>query len=234
MKAMSRIWTALVVGASILGLTALWSSPAKALPLKVNPNPIAIGGYLGPQVVPILTDFFSFSDPPIPDGQVVSAVYEGAGPATGYYVYAYQIWHYSTSSQEWVRSIAMNVFTGEPPVEIPKTGGYHVYHASDVNFLPTQPSVALTAASWSPGPPPSLFFTFFGPGQDGIRKGEASYVWVFFHPLLPTTVEANIIDGHPETLAPKVYVPSPEPSVFVLLGAGLFAVIGFRRRYLTS
>jgi hypothetical protein len=245
MKAMSKFWTALVVGVAVIAVsTHSWAGP-----LTINTTTWAtLSGLIGPGVptAPPLVDYFDFF-PATPgfDGEIASAVFYGAGAASGLYVYAYQLKLYSTSSAGYLSGISFDLLTPIAPVLV---GGAHVYQVPDPAILlgPANPNTHLTAASWALNLPPTTSQVSFTtaiyrddqdlgahdpPGDvDPPYEDITSYLWVFFHPLPPTTIAANMKDGGPDLRNPLVYTPSPEPSAIVLFGFGIMGLVGIWRR----
>jgi len=245
MKAMSKFWTALVVGVAVMAVsTHSWAGP-----LTINTTTWStLSGLIGPGVptAPPLVDFFDFF-PATPgfDGEIASAVFYGAGAASGLYVYAYQLKLYSTSSAGHLSGFSFDLLTPIAPVLV---GGAHVYQVPDPGILlgPANPNTNLTAASWALNLPPTtsqVSFTtaiyrddqdegFHDPLGDVDPPYEdiTSYLWVFFHPLPPTTIAVNMKDGGPDLRNPLVYTPSPEPSAIVLFGFGIMGLVGIWRR----
>jgi len=236
MKAMSKFWTALVVGVAV-GVTFLGTTPAKAGPLTVATMDWASfsGSYLGSLFAPAVTDYFDFAPQNVPaDGEVISAVYSGkpGSPADGLYVYLYQLKIYPTSSAGFISGIAFNLLTPIPPALV---DGKHVINVSDppILFGPANTSSKVGSADWSPNllPPDTSQISFdLNPKLYKDSDDQISYMWAFFHPLPPTLIGANPKDGGADLLNPLVYTPSPEPSTFILLGFGLLGLFSSWRR----
>lgn len=250
MKVKSRIWTTVIVSASVLALILFGVSPAKAAPLS-NTN-ISWSNFLTFADISVvvgapLTDFFDFAPATAPaDGEIISAVYAGKGAAAGKYVYVYQIHHYSTSSSPFFDSMSFKAFTTLPPADplgLAPPGKYFSFYIGpdpNINILFGYP-IGATLTS-----PKSAFLTFDPPnseydfnfvdlntGQGIPGKGTAqsySHIFGYIHDLPPTTVAANIIDAGPDLRKPLVYTPSPEPAAVGLLMAGLMGLSFFRRR----
>jgi hypothetical protein len=245
MKAMSKFWTALVVGVAVMAVsTHSWAGP-----LTINTTTWAtLSGLIGGGVptAPTLVDYFDF-DPETPgfDGEIASAVFFGAGAASGLYVYAYQLKFYSTSSAGHLSGVSFNLLTPIAPVPV---GDAHVYQVPDPMILlgSANPNTHLTAASWTLNLPPTTSQVSFTtaidrddqdlgahdpPGDDDPPYEDiTSYLWVFFHPLPPTTIAVNMKDGGSDLRNPLVYTPSPEPSAIVLFGFGIMGLVGIWRR----
>ncbi len=240
MKTMSRLWTLAVVGA-VMGATLFWATPAKAAPLtKVDISWEAFSGSvdLASPVVPELFQAFDFDPATLGgDGEIYSQVFWGvAEPFTDKFVYVYQIDHYPGSSSPELDEISFKLLTTIPPDLM----RYFVISSwvtpPTIGFGPTAPGVQPPYfGEWTPNPPVSeIGFKFENPNppdpDEGLRKGETSYLFVFVHPLPPTTVAANLVDAGPDLLRPLVYTPSPEPSTIALLSMGLLGFWGYRRR----
>jgi hypothetical protein len=225
------------------------STHSWAAPLTINTTTWAtLSGLIGPGVptAPLLVDYFDFY-PATPgfDGEIASAVFFGAGAASGLYVYAYQLKLYSTSSAGHLSGVSFDLLTPIAPVLV---GGAHVYQVPDPAILlgPANPNTHLTVASWTLNLPPTTSQVSFttsidrddqdldahDPSGDVDPPYEdiTSYLWVFFHPLPPTTIAVNMKDGGPDLRAPLVYTPSPEPSAIVLFGFGIMGLVGIWRR----
>jgi hypothetical protein len=225
------------------------STHSWAGPLTINTTTWAtLSGLIGGGVptAPTLVDYFDFyPETPGFDGEIASAVFFGAGAASGLYVYAYQLKLYSTSSAGHLSGFSFDLLTPIAPVLV---GGAHVYQVPDPAILlgPANPNTHLTAASWALNLPPttsqvSFTTSIYRDDQDGgvhdplgdsdpPHEDITSYLWVFFHPLPPTTIAANMKDGGPDLRNPLVYTPSPEPSAIVLFGFGIMGLVGIWRR----
>jgi len=232
MRRMSKVWWALVVGVS-LGVTLVGVSPVKADPLTLNP--ISWSTFLtfaDISTTPGIPIFESFNFPPppppggtFPDGEVFSAVYKGIGPADGKFVYVYQIRLFDTEDVAQVDRIAFKTFTTLSP-EYPSgtpLGAFYI-DSGDVGIGFGLGEVAPSEGDFLTIPKPQIGVDF------PVPTGKTSYIFGFIHPLPPTTVTANLIDGEIENLNPLVYTPSPEPASFVLLSAGLLGLAVIRRR----
>jgi hypothetical protein len=237
MKAMSKFWTALVVGVAV-GVTFLGTTPAKAGPLTVaTMDWTSFSSYLGSLFAPAVTDYFDFdpaNNPPFPyDGEVISTVYSGkpGSPADGLYVYLYQLKIYPTSSAGFISGIAFNLLTPVPPAQV---DGKHVINVGDppILFGSANTLSKVGSADWSLNFPPDTSQISFNlnPALYKDSDDQISYMWAFFHPLPPTLIGSNPKDGGGDLRNPLVYTPSPEPSTFILLGFGLLGLFGSWRR----
>jgi len=251
---MSKVWWALVVGVS-LGVTLVGVSPVKAAPLSNTPISwtqfLSFADTTPLTDAPPFIDYFDFSPKTAPaDGEIFSAVYLGKGPAEGKYVYVYQVYHYSGSSSVNFTGFAFPAFTTLGPVPIDLNGDNvpdftSFYIVPDANAPSTPPIGGTTANSWGTKKPTSVDYSPNPPNSDitisyasipefGINdiilRGEVGYIFGFVHSLPPTVVEANTKDAGTDILKPLVYTPSPEPTSFVLLSAGLLGLVAIRRR----
>jgi hypothetical protein len=164
-----------------------------------------------------------------PQGEITSGVFTGKGDAAELYVYIYQIKVYSTPSGK-VDELSIPLL-GPGPTTVSVSGVGNVssfYIGSGVpsGFFYGQGDKAPTSSTFT-SPPPVISFVWDDPNQ--VFQGEASYIVGFFSPVLPTTTLANLSDGGAETKFPLVYTPSPEPSISLLLGAGLLGGVIWSR-----
>ncbi len=243
MRNVLRVWTFLVVGAS-LGMTFLWVTPANAIPLsntQISWGTFTSFADISLPVVPPLIDYFDFfPQTPGSDGEIYSAVFQGHGAAAGKFVYVYQVYHYSTSSAANFSGIAFQAFTTVVPVNVPGVGTS--FYIAPVPGDPITPPIGTTANSWGNYKPSEVDWSSNPPGSDisvsyiganRIPRDGVSYFFGFVHSPPPKKVESNPIDAGPDLLKPFVYTPSPEPSAFILLSAGLLGLMAIRRRYLS-
>lgn len=163
-----------------------------------------------------------------PQGEITSGVFTGKGDALGLYVYIYQILVYSTPPGK-VDELSIPLL-GPGPTTVSVSGVGNVssfYIGSGVpsGFFYGQGDKAPFGSTFT-SPPPVISFSWFG---NEVFQGQASYIVGFFSPVLPTTTLANLSDSGPETKFPLVYTPSPEPSISLLLGAGLLGGVIWSR-----
>jgi hypothetical protein len=223
MKAMSKFWTALVVGVAVMAVTIpSWAGPLTT----ITPAQFAAwtaGGVAAPPIVSTF-DFLPLGT----DGDVSSVVFVGAGAATGLFVYVYQITHYAGSSElnidgmsfDFLGPVILNPSLINPA--LPPTFAFQVDGTGDVAL---NDATTFPLASPSPG---SVSFTI-----PTLPKGKNTLLFGFFSPVPPTTVEADLRDTGRHT-SPLVYTPSPEPSVGIMFGLGLLGIPIFgalRRRF---
>jgi len=233
MKAMSKFWMALVVGVAVMAVsTQLW-----AVPLSNTDISWATFTYLvdisNPVGIPFEDHFvFRNLDGYITvSGDIQSGVFPGKSgtPAENLYAYIYQF-HVDVGGV--ISSFSLEL-KGPGPTMI-TVGGTDItsfYIGSGVPdyFFYGQGNKA--PASYPYGsqftfPPPAVKFSWAG---NEVGAGEASFIVGFFSPVLPTTTVVNLVDTGVETENPFVYTPSPEPSISLLLGAGLLGGIIWSR-----
>jgi len=241
MKAMSKFWMALVVGVAVMAV----SIPSWAAPLT-EVTYSTFTSWLGAPAAPPITYTFDFAPtPPGPDGSVTSAVFLGAGPVAGLYVYVYQITNFPTGSETKIRGMSFDLLGpwAIPNVLDPGTVAFQV-NPNDGNppdpDYPPPPGYdfgpALSDATITPGPPgipPSISFDLPSPF---LQQSQVTWLFGFFSPVPPTTTVADVTDTGTTITSPLVYTPSPEPSVGVMFGLGLLSVplFGALRRRLTK
>lgn len=203
--------------------------------------------WLGALEAPPITYTFDFDPtPPGPDGSVTSAVFLGAGPVAGLYVYVYQITNFPTGSETKIRGMSFDLLGpwAIPNVLAPGTVAFQVNpndgNPPDPDYYPPPPSYdfgpALSDATITPGSlgiPPNISFDLPSPF---LQQGQATWLFGFFSPVPPTTTVADVTDTGATITSPLVYTPSPEPSVGVMFGLGLLSVplFGALRRRLTK
>jgi len=230
MRNMSRIWTMLVVGVS-LGMTLFGSTPVKAVPLSNTPISwdyfTDFADVDNPVVPPLLTPYeFKLAETPLGDGSVYSQVFLGKGNASGLYVYVYQI---QVARAPNVEGISIAFITDPTATPVNGITSFYINQGTPTigfglgNYSPA-------SSAWVPiseGGEPTLRFN-----QINVPPGYVSYIFGTFSPLPPTTIDATLRDATELIVRPLVYTPTPEPSVFILLGVGLGIVVPFvRRRY---
>ncbi len=236
MKTMSRLWTLAVVSA-VMGVTLFWATPAKAVPLS-NTN-ISWSTFLSwtdgngdgnPDPVPGFPDIsfpyeFAPAGVPLGDGVFWSGVYQGTGAASGLYAYVYQIQVLRAPNIEGVSLVFITDPTLTP---VGGTTSFYIGSGSPNILSSLLGNYAPTSAHWlsvAAGGEPTLRFN-----QINVPLGGTSYIFGTFSPLPPTTVDVTLRDATQLIVRPLAYVPTPEPSAFVLLGMSLLAVPLLRRR----
>jgi hypothetical protein len=226
MKAMSKFWTALVVGVAVMAVsTHSWAVSLSNTNISWSTF-TSLADTSSPVGIPF-SDTFVFAGGP--EGEITSGVFPGIGDAAGLYVYIYQIKVYSTPSGK-VDELSIPLL-GPGPTTVSVSGVGNVssfYIGSGVpsDFFYGQGDKAPTSSTFT-SPPPVISFVWGDPNQ--VFQGQASYILGFFSPVLPTTTVANLSDSGAETKFPLVYTPSPEPSISLLLGAGLLGGVIWSR-----
>jgi hypothetical protein len=237
MKAMSKFWTALVIGVAVMAVTIpSWAGPLTTVSQTtfeswIDSDPVAPGLQVvevGPLIAPIF-DFYPLTVGG--DGAVTTVVYQGFGDAAGLYVYVYQIAHFSGSSENKIQGMTLDilgpVITNPSSVDpdLPPTFAFQVENTG---------TKSLGDGSLFPGNPPSG--SFFLPLGNPLYPGETTWIFGFFSPVLPTKVEASVINTVRNfEVTPKIYTPSPEPSMGIMFGLGLLGIPLFgvlRRRFM--
>ncbi len=216
-----------MVGVS-LGATLLWVTPVKAIPLSNTTIDFAtFFTWIGPSPFPIWITHFDFAGPGFSDGDALTAVYPGAGPAAGKWVYIFDVYHYPSSDVDVVNKVSWSW------IEDPTIAGIIDPAVDPVNpitsfKIPQPPGWAdedITSVDWDPILQ-TVNVTF------EIEKGEITYTFGLFSTLPPTLVEASLSSVPPTALVlkPLYYTPSPEPSACLLLGLGLMGTLIWKRR----
>jgi hypothetical protein len=223
MKAMSKFWTALVVGVAVMAVTIpSWAGPLTT----ITPAQFAAwtaGGVAAPPKV----STFDFS-PLGTDGDVASVVFFGADEATGLFVYVYQITHYAGSSELNINGMSFDLLGPvilNPSLINPALPPTFAFQVSGTGDVALNDATTYPLASPSPG---SVSFTI-----PTLPPGKNTLLFGFFSPVPPTTVVADLRDTDRHT-SPLVYTPSPEPSVGIMFGLGLLGIPIFgalRRRF---
>jgi hypothetical protein len=288
MKAMSKFWTALVVGVAVMAVsTHSWAVPLSNTKLTWSEftNLVDITAAVG---IPF-SDKFEFNLGP--KGEITSGVFSGktGTPAEGLYAYIYQIKVYLTPSGKIDEMSIPLLGPGPTPVTLPGPSPITIssfYIAgSDVpngffydrdddedgkideddpdddrdckidedpkdgidndddgkvdedppggidedgdGKVDEDPEPRAPSSSTFTPRPPTVSFVWSDPKQ--IYEGQLSWIIGFFSPVLPTTTVANLSDTGAETKFPLVYTPSPEPSISLLLGAGLLGGVIWSR-----
>jgi len=239
MKAMSKFWTALVVGVAVMAVsTHSWAGPLTTVTFSTFQS------WLGAPAAPPITYTFDFHPtPPGPDGSVSSAVFHGVGAVSGLYVYVYQIANFPTGSEGKIEGMSFDLLGpwAVPGVLDPGTVAFQVNPNDGFPPDPDYPpppgytfGPSLSDATITPGPPglpPSISFTIPSPF---LQQGQVTWIFGFFSPVPPTTTVADVRNTGNTLTSPLVYTPSPEPSVGIMFGLGLLGIPIFgalRRRF---
>lgn len=201
--------------------------PSWAAPLT-NVTSTTFTSWLGAPAAPPLVSTFDFAPtPPGPDGNVASSVFHGAGPVAGLYVYVYQIKNYSTGSESKVEGMSFDLFgpVALPNVLNPGTVAFQVIGTGDN---------ALGDATVTPAAPPFVPYAniSFSIPSPFLLQGEQTWLFGFFSPNPPVITIADVRDTGSTVLSPRVYTPSPEPSVIALFGLGVLGIFWRRKRLL--
>jgi hypothetical protein len=235
MKAMSKSWMALVVGVAVMaGVIPSWADP---VPNDDDPVPAIvsqdaynewIGDVYGRGTIPRPFREFDFSpsNDRIYDGEVLSTVYYGKGPAEGLFVYVYQVIHYATSSESEIDNIYFDFFgpilTNPSRQHDPRLPRIFSFQVSGTGRELIGSSISFRLSR--------VRFSFGGlSSNDGLLPGQHSCLFGFFSQIRPTITVATVTDTGRRVTSPLVYTPSPEPSVGVMFGLGLLGLPFFRK-----
>lgn len=204
----------------VFGFSTLCSKLAVATPLSNTSITTAQFGTIAGAVVATLNSTFDFA-PTTPggDGRVISTVYQGIGNAAGLYVYTYQLFHFSNSSENYIDAIRIKDFITEPvAVNIPGVGIVTSFYVD----VPGQ-----IAPGSGPGNTVWLSATAhlqFKKSPHWLSKGRTSTIFGVFSPLPPIVGTADVEDTGKQTY-PSVLVPTPEPGAAILVFMGLAGVM---------
>jgi len=185
------------------------------------------------EVGPFIAPIFDFGPETVGgDGAVATVVYQGFGDAAGLYVYVYQIAHFSDSSESNVNGMSFNILgpiVTDPSSIDPDLPSTFAFQVKDTGNVSLSLAVLHTVRR-----PPSVDFTIL---PNLLPPGQTTWVFGFFSPVLPTKTTATVRDTADENYIalPKIYTPSPEPSVGIMFGLGLLGIPFFgalRRRFM--
>jgi hypothetical protein len=211
MKAMSRLYVALIIGMSVVGATT--SSRAQPINLPIQNYQTYdqfrnVGGILRKERG--LVDTFTFA--PSHNGEVDSIVY-----SSQIYGYAYVYQVHASSAQE-IDAISFDIFGVRPTF---------VFQYTDIPGSRQLMNATLDGRR----------ITFrFGRDEvlgDGVPLGQFSWYFGFFNRMPPVDTRA-MVTGRAVPLGVvsaecKVLTASPEPSVGVMFGLGLLGLPLFRK-----
>jgi hypothetical protein len=226
MKAMSKLWMALVVGVAVMAITV----PSWADPVPVVPKDDA-QGWIGPLLdSATLTSTFT-------GGIVTSWVFNAAGAAAGFgFVYVYQVENTFTKKDDPnIDNISFDLLgpiVTNPNLPYDKkklTTFAFQFNELKIGKVKIKGNKTLTDATLAS---PVTFS--FDTGEPGLEPGQTSMLFAFFSPAPPTTIDAtiNFVDKHGNSqgsATARVLTPSPEASVGVMFGLGLLGLPFFRK-----
>jgi hypothetical protein len=226
MKAMSKLWMALVVGVAVMAITVpSWAGPVPEVPSS------DAQGWIGPLLdSATLTSTFT-------GGIVTSWVFNAAGAAAGHgFVYVYQVKNTFTKSKDPnIDNISFDLLgpiVTNPNLPYDKktlTTFAFQFNELKIGKVKIKGNKTLTDATLAS---PVTFH--FDKGEPGLEPGQTSMLFAFFSPAPPTTIDAtiNFVDKHGNSqgsATARVLTPSPEASVGVMFGLGLLGLPFFRK-----
>lgn len=220
-----------ISGLMLAGVALAWPSTGQAASLTLSNTAVsggALDGLLGAAVTPIIEDQYDF-EPGTggDDGWIRSQVFQGAGGASGQYVYLYQLKHFDNSTETTISGFSFDWGSNAPG----SAGGITSLYATGASGTASgfvQPPAATEASSLSFWDGNAAKFLFYPPNDVG--KGESSLVLGLFSSFAPTTVIANVIDTGDEVKDPEVYAPVPVPAALPLFLTALAGVGFFSRK----
>jgi len=238
MKAMSKLWTALVVGVTVMAAAIpSWADPVSAPVGEISLS--TFNQWIGSSPIHVDTEF-PFYDEYYAIGTITSQVYLGVGGvAKGSYVYVYQVHH---SNQSPLQAIHYFSFELHGPIQV-ITDLLVPDPENPRNFIPTfafQVSEAggvLSRATHGRiiDGRRGIKFEF---GSGGLIRGGTSRRFGFLSSCPPERLRLVTIE-YKEFKAigrwDSIFTPSPEPSVGVMFGLGLLGLPflrALRRRFM--
>jgi len=227
MKAMSKLWMALVVGVAVMAITV----PSWADPVKEVPKDDAQGWINVNSLSATLTSTFT-------GGIVTSWVFNAAGAAAGFgFVYVYQVKNtFTKSTDPNIDNISFDLLgpiVTNPNLSYDKnktlTTFAFQFDELKIGKVKITGDKKLTDATLAS---PVTFH--FDKGEPGLEPGQTSMLFAFFSPAPPTTIDAtiNFVDKYGNSqgsTTARVLTPSPEASVGVMFGLGLLGLPFFRK-----
>jgi hypothetical protein len=220
MKAMSKLWMALVVGVAVIAARSpSWADPVLEVPQVPSSDAQRWIGSLSATLTSTFTG-----------GIVTSWVFNAAGAAAGFgFVYVYQVKNtYERSDDPNIDNISFDLLG--PIVTEPNLsyGGNKTLRTFAFQFPQLSDARAeskiLTGATLAS---PVTFY--FDRGEPGLEPRQTSMLFAFFSPAPPTTIDATIKFTNGSQATASVLTPSPEASVGVMFGLGLLGLPFFRK-----
>ncbi|MCH7614449.1 MAG: PEP-CTERM sorting domain-containing protein [Nitrospinae bacterium] len=234
--------------ASLVSMTLLlWMGPPHAA-YAISLTNTAITGaefamFLGGSINSLNTTTLDvspfFADDPMnnnfADVDVLSQTFAGAGSASGFNVYLYQVLHKSGSdAASNLTQLNIDWFTGIPTT-IDLTGiGLGFVNSF---YVTTAPGGGLpggftmvgtkdpSGSEFLPGIPATRFAFGTGPPDKSLAPSDRSFLLGLFSPQPPGLLPVNVVDGGLGSTFGTAYSPIPEPSTLWLLGIGFAGIV---------